>query len=157
MKFGLSNRRGLSTILAKESGPEAYEHPLPDMPWLTVLTRGPIPPNPGEILASRAMEDLLEQWRTEYDRIILESSPVLAVSDSLAMAAQADNVLVLVRSGVTRKKALLRTREWLRRAGARISGAVINDVDLRLENYYTYSRRYGYSYQSNYGAADGEK
>lgn len=157
VKFGLSNRRGLSTILAKESGSEAYEHPLPDMPWLTVLTRGPIPPNPGEILASRSMEDLLEQWRTEYDRIILDSSPVLAVSDSLALATQADNVLVLVRSGVTRRKALLRTREWLRRAGARISGAVINDVDLRLENYYTYSHKYGYSYQSNYGAADGEK
>jgi len=157
LKFGLSNRRGLSTILAKESGTEAYEHPLADMPWLTVLTRGPIPPNPGEILASRAMEDLLEQWRADYDRIILDSSPVLAVSDSLALATQADNVLVLVRSGVTRKKALLRTREWLRRAGARISGAVINDVDLRLENYYTYSHKSGYSYQSNYGAADGEK
>ena len=155
LKFGLSNRRGLSTILAKESGSEAYEHPLPDLPWLTVLTRGPIPPNPGEALASRAMEDLLEHWRTEYDRIILDSSPVLAVSDSLALATQADNVLVLVRSAFTRKKALLRTRELLRRAGARISGAVINDVDLRLENYYTYSRKYGYSYQSNYGAGYG--
>jgi Mrp family chromosome partitioning ATPase len=103
------------------------------------------------------MEDLLERWRTEYDRIILDSSPVLAVSDSLALAAQADNVLVLVRSGVTRRKALLRTKEWLRRAGARICGVVVNDVNLRLENYYTYSRKYGYSYQSNDGAADGEK
>lgn len=161
LKFGLSNRVGLSTMLARESGAEAYEHPLPDLPWLTVLTRGPIAPNPGEILASRAMEDVLEHWRTEYDRIIIDSSPVLAVSDSLGLAPLADNVMILVRAGVTRRKALLRTREALRRASARITGVIVNDVDLRLENYYTYSKRYGYSYQSNYGAgygvSDGEK
>jgi capsular exopolysaccharide synthesis family protein len=157
LKFGIPNTAGLSTMLAKESGVEAYQHPLPDMPWLTVLARGPIAPNPGEILASRAMEDLLEHWRTEYDRIILDASPVLAVSDSLGLAPQCDNVMILVRSGMTRRKALLKTREWLRRAGARITGTVVNDVNLRLENYYTYSKRYGYSYQSNYGVSDGEK
>jgi capsular exopolysaccharide synthesis family protein len=157
LKFGLSNRSGLSAILARESGKEAYENPLPDLPGLTVLSRGPIAPNPGEMLASHAMEGMLKQWRADYDRIILDSSPVLAVSDSLSLAPQTDNVLVLVRSGFTRKKALLRTREFLRRAGARISGTVLNDVDLRLENYYTYSKRYGYSYgyKSNYGAGYG--
>ena len=161
LKFGIPNTAGLSTMLAKESGVEAYQHPLPDLPWLTILTRGPIAPNPGEILASRAMEDLLEHWRTEYDRIILDASPVLAVSDSLGLAPQCDNVLLLVRSGVTRRKALLKAREWLRRAGARTTGTVVNDVNLKLENYYTYSKRYGYTYQSNYGAgygaSDGEK
>jgi Mrp family chromosome partitioning ATPase len=60
-----------------------------------------------------------------------------------------------VRSGVTRKKALLRVREQLRRANARVLGTIINDVDLRLENYYTYSKRYDYSYKSNYGAGYG--
>ncbi|MGC2163464.1 MAG: polysaccharide biosynthesis tyrosine autokinase [Silvibacterium sp.] len=161
LKFGLANRAGLSTVLARESGADAYEHPLPDLPGLTVLSRGPIAPNPGEMLASHAMEDLLKQWRANYDRIILDSSPVLAVSDSLSLATQSDIVMILVRSGVTRKKALLRTREMLRRSGVHISGVVINDVDLRLENYYTYSKRYGYSYKSNYGAgygaSDGEK
>lgn len=161
LKFGIPNTAGLSTMLAKESGVEAYQHPLPELPWLTVLARGPIAPNPGEILASRAMEDLLEHWRTEYDRVILDASPVLAVSDSLGLAPQCDNVMVLVRSGVTRRKALLKTRDWLRRAGARITGIVVNDVNLRLENYYTYSKRYGYAYESNYGAgygvSDGER
>ncbi|MGH9586753.1 MAG: GumC family protein [Acidobacteriaceae bacterium] len=161
LKFGIPNTAGLSTMLAKESGVEAYQHPLPELPWLTVLARGPIAPNPGEILASRSMEDLLEHWRGEYDRIILDASPVLAVSDSLGLAPLCDNVMILVRSGLTRRKALVKTRDWLRRAGARITGTVVNDVDLRLENYYTYSRRYGYSYQNNYGAgygiSDGEK
>ena len=155
LKFGLSNRSGLSALLARESGAEIYEHPLADLPNLTVLSRGPIAPNPGEMLASHAMEEMLKQWRTTYDRVILDSSPVLAVSDSLSLAPQADGVIILVRSGVTRKKAMLRTRELLRRVGARISGTVINDVNLRLENYYTYSKRYGYGYKNNYGAGYG--
>jgi polysaccharide biosynthesis transport protein len=152
MKFRLSNRLGLSTLLSRESGSEAYEHPIPELPNLTVLSRGPIAPNPGEILASHAMEEMLAQWRTEYDHVILDSSPVLAVADTLSLAPQVDAAFILVRSGITRKKALLRTREQLRRANARILGTVINDVDLRLENYYTYSKRYDYGYKGNYGA-----
>lgn len=155
MKFRLSNRAGLSTILSRESGAEAYEHPIPELPNLTVLTRGPIAPNPGEMLASRMMEDMLAQWRTEYEHIILDSSPILAVADTLSLAPQTDATLILVRSGVTRKKALTRVREQLRRASARVLGTVINDVDLRLENYYTYSKRYDYGYKSNYGAGYG--
>jgi polysaccharide biosynthesis transport protein len=161
LKFGLPNRSGLSSVLARESGAEAYEHPLADLPGLTVLSRGPIAPNPGEMLASHTMEDLLKQWRATYDRIILDTSPILAVADSLGLAPQADGVLILVRSGVTRKKALIRTRDLLRRAGARISGTVVNDVNLKLEHYYTYSRGYRYGYKSNYGtgygASDGKK
>lgn len=155
LKFGLSNRTGLSSVLAREAGREAYEQPLQDLPSLRVLSRGPIPPNPGEMLASQSMEEILKQWRNEYDRVILDSSPVLAVSDSLSLAPLADNVVILVRSGVTRKKALLRTRDLLRRTGARISGLVINDADLRLEHYYTYSRGYSYAYKSTYGAGYG--
>jgi polysaccharide biosynthesis transport protein len=155
MKFRLSNRTGLSSLLARESGNEVYEHPLPDLPNLTVLTRGPIAPNPGEMLASRAMEDLLAQWRTEYEHVILDSSPILAVADTLSIAPQVDAAFILVRSGVTRKKALMRVREQLRRASARVLGTVINDVDLRMENYYTYSKRYDYGYKSNYGAGYG--
>jgi polysaccharide biosynthesis transport protein len=155
MKFRLSNRAGLSTLLSRESGREAFERPIPELPNLTVLSRGPIAPNPGEILASRMMEDMLAQWRSEYDHIILDSSPILAVSDTLSLAPQVDAAFILVRSGVTRKKALLRVREQLRRANARVLGTIINDVDLRLENYYTYSKRYDYGYKSSYGAGYG--
>jgi capsular exopolysaccharide synthesis family protein len=155
MKFRLSNRAGLSTLLARESGPEAYEHPLPELPNLTVLSRGPMAPNPGEMLASRAMEEMMTQWRTEYEHIILDSSPILAVADTLSLAPQVDATFILVRAGVTRKRALVRVREQLRRASARVLGTVINDVDLRMENYYTYSKRYDYGYKSNYGAGYG--
>jgi succinoglycan biosynthesis transport protein ExoP len=155
MKFRLSNRAGLSTLLARESGEEAYEHPLPELPNLTVLSRGPIAPNPGEMLASRAMEEMITQWRSEYEHIIFDSSPILAVADTLSLAPQVDAAFILVRAGVTRKRALIRVREQLRRASARVLGTVINDVDLRMENYYTYSKRYDYGYKSNYGAGYG--
>ncbi len=155
MKFRLSNRAGLSTLLSRESGNEVYEHPLPEYPNLTVLSRGPIAPNPGEMLASRAMEEMLAQWRNEYDHIILDSSPILAVADTLSLAPQVDAAFILVRSGITRKRALTRVREQLRRANGRVLGTVINDVDLRMENYYTYSKRYDYGYKSNYGAGYG--
>lgn len=155
LKFKTSNRAGLSTLLSRESGSEVYEQPLPDLPNLTVITRGPIAPNPGEMLASRSMEDLLLQWRLEYDHVIFDTSPVLAVSDTLSLAPLVDAVFILVRSGVTRKKALSRVRDLLRRANARVLGTVVNDVDLRLENYYTYSKRYDYDYNKSYGAGYG--
>ncbi|MGC1299322.1 MAG: polysaccharide biosynthesis tyrosine autokinase [Alloacidobacterium sp.] len=155
LKFKTSNRGGLSTLLSRESGNEVYEQPLPDLPNLTLVTRGPIAPNPGEMLASRSMEDLLLQWRLEYDHVIFDTSPILAVSDTLSLAPYMDAVFILVRSGVTRKKALSRVRDQLRRANARVLGTVVNDVDLRLENYYTYSKRYDYDYNKGYGAGYG--
>lgn len=155
MKFRTSNRFGLSTLLVREGEGSAYENPLPDLPNLTLVTRGPVTVNPGEALASRSMEELLQRWRAEYDHIILDTSPVLAVADTLSIAPQVDASFILVRSGVTRKKALMRTREQMRRVNARVQGIIVNDVDLRLENYYTYSKRYNYSYNSTYGAGYG--
>jgi succinoglycan biosynthesis transport protein ExoP len=155
LKFRMPNREGLSTLLVRESGASAYQTPIPDLPNLFVLTRGPVAPNPGEILASRHMEALLEQWKVEYDHVILDSAPVLPVADALSLAPLVDSTVIVVRAGSTRKKALLRVRSLLRRAQARITGIVVNDVDLRLENYYTYSKNYGYDYATNYGGGYG--
>ncbi len=151
LKFRIPNREGLSSVLVRESGASAYQTPLPDLPNLFVLTRGPIAPNPGELLSSHYMEGLMEQWKLEYDHVILDSAPVLLVADSLGLALLADSTVIVVRAASTRRKALLRARSLLRRATARVVGIVVNDVDMRLENYYTYSRRYGYDYAGNYG------
>lgn len=155
LKFGLSNQTGLSSLIARDQIANAYEKPLPELPGLTVLSRGPVPPNPGEMLGSHAMEAIIARWRSEYDRIIFDSSPVLAVSDALSLAPQADGVIILIRAGVTRKKALLKTCDQFRRIHARVLGTVVNGANLRLENYYTYSKRYGYGYTSNYGSGYG--
>ena len=155
LKFRVPNREGLSTLLVRESGASAYQTPVPDLPNLFFLSRGPVAPNPGEILASRHMEALLDQWKIEYDHVILDSAPVLPVADALSIAPLSDSTLVVVRAAMTRKKALQRVRALLRRAQARVTGLVVNDVDLRLENYYTYSKKYGYDYATNYGAGYG--
>jgi polysaccharide biosynthesis transport protein len=155
LKFRIPNREGLSSVVVRESGASAYQTPLPDLPNLFVLPRGPIAPNPGELLASRYMEALIEQWKLEYDHIILDSAPVLPVADSLSLAPIVDSTIIVVRSATTRRKALLRIRSLLRRVNARVIGIVVNDVDLRLENYYTYSKNYDYDYANNYGGGYG--
>jgi Mrp family chromosome partitioning ATPase len=96
------------------------------------------------------MEEQLRQWVQEYDRVVLDTAPVLAVSDTQAVAAYADSVILVARAGMTRKRALIRARDLLWRINAPIAGVVVNAVDMRLENFYTY--RYGlYGYTYGYG------
>lgn len=155
LKFRASNRFGLSTYLTRESGDVSFTKPIASLPGLAVLPRGPVAPNPGEMLASGAMAEAINQWRKEWDYIILDTSPLLAVADTLNLIPNVDGALLVIRSGVTRKKALQKTREMQRRVDARVLGTIVNGVDLRLENYYTYSRGYAYSYRSGYEPAYG--
>jgi succinoglycan biosynthesis transport protein ExoP len=145
--FGLQRpEQGLTNLLSRQTGDSAFLHPVPEMPNLTYLPAGVVPPNPSELLASHRMAEMMRQWQQEYDRVIIDTAPILAVSDSLAPAARADAVLLVVRAGVTRKKALVRARELLRRANASVLGAVVNDIDLRADSYYGYSGGYTYGY-----------
>ncbi len=159
--FGLpSSLPGLSNILGKLEEGAPFIQPIPTIPLLTFLPSGIRVPNPAELLASARMSALLAEWKDKYDHIVLDSAPILMVSDALPVAAQSDGVVIVVRSGVTRKKALKRTYELLVRSNARLLGAVVNDVNLKLENYYTYSYKgygYGYSGYKGYASAYGDK
>jgi capsular exopolysaccharide synthesis family protein len=149
--FKLEDRNfGLSTVLTQPAAHKELPVALPELPMLRVLPTGPRPPNPAEMLSSKRMEEQLLQWTLEFDRVVLDTAPVLAVSDTQAMAALADSVILVARAGMTRKRALVRARDLLWRINAPISGVVVNDVDMRLENFYTY--RYGmYGYNYGYG------
>jgi capsular exopolysaccharide synthesis family protein len=150
--FSLDDRSfGLSTVLAQPTAHRSLATPLPELPLLSVLPTGPRPPNPSEMLSSNRMEEQLRQWALEFDRVVIDSAPVLAVSDTQAMAVLADTVILVVRAGLTRKRALVRARDLLWRINAPISGVVVNDVDMRLENFYTYRYgMYGYRYGRGY-------
>lgn len=154
--FAINDRTfGLSTVLSRPADRKPIPAPLPELPGLHVLPTGPRPPNPAEMLSSQRMEEQLQQWAKEYDRIVLDTAPVLAVSDTQAVAVLADAVVLVVRAGVTRKRAILRARDLLWRINANIAGVVVNDVDMRLENFYTY--RYGmYGYRYGYGYRDAQ-
>jgi succinoglycan biosynthesis transport protein ExoP len=154
--FGISAQGvGLSSLLANPDASVAIPAPLPELPNLHVLPTGPRPPNPAEMLASTRMEEQLRRWSQEYDRIVIDSAPLLAVSDTQALAVFADTVMLVARAGATRKRALIRTRDLLKRINAPIAGVVVNDVDVGMENFYTYrygAYSYGYGYGGRYGS-----
>ncbi len=147
--FGISDPGfGLTTILAEPGNHRELPAPMAELPTLHVLPAGPRPPNPAEMLSSKRMGEQLNQWIQEFDRIVIDTAPVLAVSDSQAMAVLSDAVILVARAGVTRKRALIRARDLLLRINATIAGVVVNDVDMRLETFYTYRYgMYGYRYR----------
>jgi capsular exopolysaccharide synthesis family protein len=132
---------GLSTALSQPGFQRELPAPIAELPTLYVLPTGPRPPNPAEMLSSKRMEEQMHQWTKQFDRIVVDSAPVLAVSDTQAMAVRADAVVLVTRAGMTRKRALIRARDLLWRINAPVVGVVVNDVDMRLETFYTY--RYG--------------
>jgi capsular exopolysaccharide synthesis family protein len=143
---------GLSNLLSLINAEDIYMAPLPELPSLTLLMSGPKPPNPAELLASKRMADLMHQWRDEYDHVVIDSAPILMVSDTLPVAARADGTVMVVRAGLTRKRAISRAYDLLARSNIRILGAVMNDVNLKIENFYTYSSRgSGYNYYAYKG------
>jgi Mrp family chromosome partitioning ATPase len=103
------------------------------------------------------MVEVLEMFSAEYDRIIIDTPPVLSVADSLALANLADAVVLVVRSGVARKKAVLRVRDLLRRSNSNVVGIVFNCVNLQLEHYYhAYGMHYGKAMRDYYHSEDGK-
>jgi capsular exopolysaccharide synthesis family protein len=145
----LGTMPGLSTILANEPMPYRRYRPLSDLPNLEVIPAGFRPTDPTELLASERMQQLMADWSAQYDHVIVDTPPVLPFADSLALSARAHGVILVVRSGVSRSKALLRARDVLSRSGANILGVVLNAVR-RPEYYYAYPTKYKELTSSNH-------
>lgn len=157
--FGISDLSfGLTTVLAQPRNHRELPVPLTELPSLHILPAGPRPPNPAEMLSSKRMEEQLHHWIQEFDRIVIDTAPVLAVSDTQATAVLSDAVILVARAGTTRKRALIRARDLLLRINATIAGVVVNDVDMRLETFYTYRYgMYGYRYSHRYSTPYSDK
>lgn len=135
--FRLNNLNGLSNVLINESTlDEAVQ--TSDIEHLDILTSGPIPPNPAELLASKRMRELLEEAKETYDFIIFDTPPVLAVADAKVLATIVDGTLLVVRSGETEIEDAEKTKEEMEQAQAPILGVVLNDVEKEDMPYYTY-------------------
>jgi capsular exopolysaccharide synthesis family protein len=152
--FGLPHSRyGTSTVLTQGMDDRAIVTPMEALPNLKLMPAGPHPPNPAELLGSKRMAEVLKALSKDYDRIIVDTPPVLSVADSLALANLSDAVVLVVRSGVARKKAVLRVRDLLRRSNCNVVGMVFNCVNLQLEHYYyAQGSYYGKSMRSYYDA-----
>jgi capsular exopolysaccharide synthesis family protein len=145
--LGLKNDKGLSTIL---SGKHTFSESVQTysyLPNLSVLTSGPVPSNPAELLASEEMEGLLKEMRKQFACVILDSPPMLAVTDATILSTLVAGVLLVAASGSTPRAALLRTRRMLANAGAHVVGIAMNKLDPRLHKYHSYG--YPYTIDSN--------
>jgi len=129
-----------------------FETKIPD---LYVIPSGPIPPNPSEILGSKRMKDLLDKLRLDFKKIIIDSPPIAAVTDSSILAKSADGVVLVVRAGETAREIVKNGLEQLKGIGAHMLGAVLNGVDTANDSYYYYqyySSYYGEESEAKKGA-----
>jgi capsular exopolysaccharide synthesis family protein len=110
-----------------------------DVPNLSILTAGPLPPNPPALLARKRLKELLDELCQQYDWVLLDSPPLASVTDALLLARQADTTVMVVQHNKADKKLVRRTVTSLRRSGANVLGAVLNVVDLsKAHGYYYY-------------------
>jgi capsular exopolysaccharide synthesis family protein len=147
-RFGLNGKIGLTTVLTGATKLEATVQTVREIPNLDILPSGPVPPFPTEMLSSGAMEAILERCREMYDYIVIDSPPILSVTDGVILSRQADAVVLVVRHGKSSKHVVRRARDILLRSGAGITGIVLNAVDLNSPEYYGYYGYSGYSYAS---------
>jgi polysaccharide biosynthesis transport protein len=147
-RFGLNGKIGLTTVLTGATKLEETVQNVPEVPNLDILPSGPVPPFPTEMLSSGAMEAILKRCGEIYDYVVIDSPPILSVTDGVILARQADAVVLVVRHGKSSKHVVRRARDILLRSGAGITGIVLNAVDLNSPEYYGYYGYSGYSYAS---------
>jgi len=135
--FRLENHIGLTNLLTRQSTlAQAVQES--EIPHLSVLTSGPIPPNPSELLASAQMAELLKEMKEQFDMIIFDTPPILAVADAQILANQVDGTILVVSSGKTEKDAALKSKELLSNAKGKLLGVVLNNRKVEEGNYYYY-------------------
>lgn len=135
--FKLDNRSGLSTVLVGEKSLEETVKES-DVPNLEILTCGPIPPNPSELLGSNAMKQMLQKAQETYDVVIFDTPPVLAVTDAQILSNICDGSIIVARSEQTEYEAIQKAKDLLEPANAKLLGIVLNDVPQKKSNTYYY-------------------
>jgi capsular exopolysaccharide synthesis family protein len=143
--LGMGPRSGLSNVLTGSASLQQAITRSAILPNLSVLPAGTPPPNPAELLASSNMRDVLAELREQYDHIVVDTPPTLSVTDAVVLSPRADAIVLVIRSGQTTKQALRRSRDILMQVNAKVSGVLLNAVDLSSPDYYYY-----YEYQGKY-------
>ncbi|MHB0878130.1 MAG: polysaccharide biosynthesis tyrosine autokinase [Anaerolineae bacterium] len=146
--FGWPNRAGFTSLIMDESLTVEDVLQPTDVPGLSVITSGPLPPNPLDMLASKRADSLLKQVKQMCDTLVLDSPPVLSVTDALLLAVHADSALLVANARGTRRDRIVKAYETLKRSGVDVIGAVINRVRQSDLGYYYSHYYYGYYYGS---------
>lgn len=165
--FGLPNNHGLTDLLlelkpSRETMDAQLDRLLPayvltsEAENLALLTSGPLPPNPSELLGSVKMSHLIEALNKRYDYLIFDSAPTLAVTDSVVLSAKVSGVILVVEVGRTRRPHLKQVAAHLRNVNGNVLGVVLNRISARSGDYYYYYR-YQDSYYNKADAARAEQ
>jgi polysaccharide biosynthesis transport protein len=155
--FGISHIHGLSTYLSRDAELGALIHTLP-VPNLSLLPCGPTPPNPAELISSEKMREMLTILSESYDHIIIDSPPLINVTDPVILSTMVDGVIMVVQAGRSTRDVVRRASQELTGVGAKVFGVVLNNVNLQREGYdeYYYQRYYSGYYGSTESNGNGD-
>ncbi len=153
--LNVEHNRGLSTYLSRETEINDLIQKLP-VGNLSLLPCGPIPPNPAELLSSNKMKNMLAMLAERYDHILIDSPPLLSVTDSVILSTMVDGVILVVHGGKSTRIAARRARQELTTVGAKIFGVVLNNLDLKRDGYDNYYSRYNYGHAPEDAGVTGE-
>src|SRR5579871_892857 len=149
-QMNIGSTTGLSGALAGAGHWRDVLQTPPGVPNLSVIQAGKRPPNSAELLGSPQMQAFLDQWRADYDHVIIDSPPILLVTDAVLISQWVDVVLLVSRIGITPRSAFRRATDVLRTANSEITGRIVNDINIS-------NSRYGYGYAYGYGSQYGSK
>lgn len=152
--FNIENGDGLSTILSAELTEKEILNVIKqdEGTRLNLLTSGPIPPNPAELIGSEQMANLLKLLQNHFTHVVVDSPPITSFTDGVLIASMVDGVILVVHAGKSSRQVVRRARQLLQDVGAKIFGVVLNNVNLRSQdNYYYYQ---SYYHRSNYRPSD---
>jgi capsular exopolysaccharide synthesis family protein len=150
-QFEISNAKGLTTWLSGEKDLDGLLYSFPKTPNLKILTSGPVPPNPAELLGSDEMRRLLGLLSERFAHIIIDSPPAISFTDASILSTMVDGVMLVVHGGRSSRAVVRRAKQQLVDVGAHIFGVVLNNVRMETQDYY-YS---GY-YSNYYSSADAD-
>ncbi len=154
--FNIENGEGLSTLLSNELTEKEILAVIKqdEGTKLHLLTSGPIPPNPAELIGSEQMANLLKLLSANFTHVVVDSPPVTSFTDGVLIASMVDGVILVVHAGKSSRQVVRRARQLLQDVGAKIFGVVLNNVNLRSQdNYYYYQSYYN---RNNYRPSDEE-
>lgn len=135
--FNKTNTFGLTSVLTKQTTLEKAIFETEEKN-LFVLSSGPIPPNPAELLSSQAMDQFLREAQELFDMILFDTPPILVVTDAQILANKCEGTILVVSSGVTDKGQVVKAKELLDTAHSKLFGVVLNNKTLKDTNYYYY-------------------
>lgn len=135
--FQVENQRGLTNVLTKRDDLFSCIQKT-KIDHLSVLPTGPIPPNPAELLGSQAMKEFLNRAMENFDMILIDTPPVLAVTDAQILANQCDGTILVIKSGETQVDAAMKAKELLVAANGKLLGTVLNQKKVQDSHYYYY-------------------